>query len=189
MTRICTALITALVILLSAHGALASETGAQFQFAGLRLPEADAVTGFRLNLLFAKNTSVGGVDLGLATFTQDGSRDGFTFNMGISMVEGNSSGCACTFLNIHQGQDTGANIAFVNVLKELKSGANIGFVNMTEGHTPFDLGGLSMSKTAKTQIGFVNFTERIDSFQFGFLNFAENGFFPVFPFVNYPKKN
>jgi hypothetical protein len=51
-----------------------------------------------------------------------------------------------------------------------------------------DLGGLNMSESSTAQIGFINITKEIKSFQIGFINMAENGFFPIFPFVNFPKQ-
>ena len=50
-----------------------------------------------------------------------------------------------------------------------------------------DLGGFNLSKSSTAQIGFVNVTDEIKSFQFGFLNMADNGILPVLPIVNFPK--
>ena len=51
-----------------------------------------------------------------------------------------------------------------------------------------DLGGVNISKSSTAQIGFVNVTKHIKSFQFGFINMAENGFLPIFPVFNFPKQ-
>ena len=60
-------------------------------------------------------------------------------------------------------------------------------MNVAEGGTAVDLGGFNMSRSSTAQIGFLNITDRIKSFQFGFLNMAENGFLPIFPIVNFPR--
>jgi hypothetical protein len=86
------------------------------------------------------------------------------------------------------GRDTGLNAAFVNVVKTMDNGANVAFLNITQGLSNLDLGGLSISEQSHAQLGFINVTKEIRDFQFGLLNFAENGFFPVFPIVNFPKK-
>ena len=50
-----------------------------------------------------------------------------------------------------------------------------------------DVGGFNKSKSSTAQLGFINMTDEIKSFQLGFLNMAKNGFFPIFPFINFPK--
>jgi len=174
------------LVLLYSTAALA-EVGFQFNMIA-QMPEDPDVQGMRIVLLHGKNENVGGLDLGLASFSESTNQSGFTFNMGISHITGTSAGCACALINIHEGEDSGFNGAFVNIVKNIENGVNVGFLNMTEENSSIDIGGLSMSKKSKTQVGFVNFTQEIESWQFGFLNFAENGIFPMFPFVNYPKK-
>ena len=49
-----------------------------------------------------------------------------------------------------------------------------------------DVGGINMSDGAVVQVGFMNMTKKLRGVQIGFLNFAENGFLPVFPFINFP---
>jgi hypothetical protein len=44
-----------------------------------------------------------------------------------------------------------------------------------------------MSRRSLVQLGFLNVTNEIRSFQFGSLNIATNGFLPVFPVINFPK--
>ena len=181
-------LILALLVLILLPLSVQAETSAQFQMVG-RAPDDPDVNGFRLVLLYGKNKSVRGLDLGLANFSEQETFNGFSFIMGISRTSVSSSGCACSFVNIHEGKSSGFNGAFVNLVKNMETGANVGFVNVTENSSSVDIGGLSMSKKSKTQIGFVNFTEELGTLQIGFLNFAENGFQPMFPFFNYPKKN
>ena len=76
---------------------------------------------------------------------------------------------------------------FINVIQKNAEGTNMGFLNVTSGSSNVDISGLGISKESKIQVGIVNVTEKIESVQIGFLNFAKNGFFPVFPFINFPK--
>jgi hypothetical protein len=99
-----------------------------------------------------------------------------------------SAGAAFSLVNYHTGRDTGVNAAFVNLLEDAGGAFNTGFITIARGPTLVDLGGINMSARSTAQIGFVNITKEIESFQLGFLNMAENGFLPVFPIFNFPKK-
>jgi hypothetical protein len=187
MTRVLLLLSLSVALLLYSTPASA-ETSLQFNMPGLQAPIDPDVAGARFVLLHGVNTSVHGLDLGLFSFSEAGTRSGFSANFGFSRVSGRSSGCAGSFINVHSGDDTGINAGFINIVKTIDHGLNLGFVNISEGFSMVDVGGLSMSERSEIQLGFVNFTKEIENFQFGFLNFAENGFFPVFPFVNFPKK-
>jgi hypothetical protein len=61
----------------------------------------------------------------------------------------------------------------------------VGFITYADGATLVDLGGINISQKSAVQIGFLNMTDRIESFQFGFLNMADNGFLPIFPVFNF----
>jgi hypothetical protein len=184
MTRI---ILTAAFVVLYSTAALA-DASFQFQMPGVKAPAGDDVNGMRLVFLYGKNNSVRGFDLGFAAIAEAKNQSGFSFNMGLSKVTGTSKGCACSLINVHEGQDSGVNVAFVNVINDATKGVNVGFLNLTEGTSGVDIGAISSSKKSKTQIGLVNFTDEITSLQIGFLNFADNGFFPMFPFFNYPKE-
>lgn len=164
-----------------------AETAFQFSAAGVQAPADPNVDGCRLSLFYGSNSSVRGVDLGLASLSESTSSSGFRAILGIHRVTGRSSGLALSLVNYHSGQDSGANLAFINRVKNVASGVNLGFVNVTDGASDVDISGLGMSRSSNVQVGFINVTRRIDSVQIGFLNFAENGFFPVFPFFNIPK--
>jgi hypothetical protein len=183
MARI--ALIVALFCVLAAPAA--AETSFQFSFIGAQMPEDPQVDGFRVALLYAKNQSVGGFDLGLASFSEAATSSGFSMIWGIGRVTGRSSGLASAFVNIHESKDTGMNAAFINSVQTMESGVNVGFVNVTDGYTSADISGVGIAKRAKFQIGFINITDELEGVQIGFLNFAENGVFPFLPFFNLPK--
>ena len=179
--------VSLLLLCLVATPAMA-ETSFQFSAAGAQAPEDPDVNGFRIALFHAKNASVRGFDLGIASLSEAGNASGFSMIWGIGKVTGKSSGLASGFVNSHTGEDTSFNAAFINSIKTQKSGVNLGFINVTDGFSNVDIGGIGISKESKVQVGFINITTKIDSVQIGFLNFAENGIFPVFPFFNIPKK-
>jgi hypothetical protein len=106
----------------------------------------------------------------------------------VGKLTGNLTGLAGSLINIHSGEDTGLNAAFFNQVHTMKSGANFGFVNITDSYSMVDVGGANISDGSLVQVGFLNVTKEITAVQLGFLNIAENGFLPVFPFFNFPKK-
>ena len=108
---------------------------------------------------------------------------------GVSKVTGSmDSGVAFSLVNYHTGSDSGVNGAFINLLNDTSHAFNTGFVIIAKGNTLVDLGGVNVSRSSTVQIGFVNITKQIKSFQFGFINMAENGFLPIFPVFNFPKQ-
>ena len=162
---------------------------AAFQFAApnFRVPESKTVNGVRFSIIHGKNQGQHGLDLGLLSMSETSNFSGLALIFGISRVTREmSGGAAFSFVNWHSGRDSGMNGAFVNILNDTQGAFNLGFVNVAKGGTAFDLGGFNMSRSSTAQIGFLNITDRIESFQFGFLNMAENGFLPVFPIVNFP---
>ena len=165
----------------------AAQTSFQFSLPGVQAPEAHNVDGFRLALFHAKNASVGGFDLGIASFSEAERRSGFSMIWGLERVTGPSSGLASSFVNVHSGIDSSVNAAFINSIKTQESGANIGFINIVDQKSNFDLSGIGVSSESNVQVGFINITKKINGVQIGFLNVAENGFLPVFPFFNFPK--
>jgi hypothetical protein len=180
-------LILCLAILLYAPGALAD---APFQFTApnLRAPEDPNVDGVRLSLLHGKNQKVRGFDLGVLSLSECSTFSGLSIVAGVNKISGGMSGGAVfSLVNYHTGNDSGLNGAFINKLNNTENALNISFLNIADGSTQVDLGGLNMSNRSLVQLGFLNVTNEIRSFQFGFLNIAQNGFLPVFPVINFPK--
>ena len=165
----------------------AAQTSFQFSLPGLQAPKADNVDGFRLALFHAKNASVEGFDLGIASLSEAERQSGFSMIWGLGRVTGPSSGLASGFVNVHTGIDSSVNAAFINSIRTHESGANIGFINVIDEKSNIDINGIGISGESNVQVGFVNITKKINSVQIGFLNFAENGFLPVVPFFNFPK--
>ena len=174
--------------LLALPGAASAQATFQFAAPNLQAPESPDVNGMRLSVIHGKNRSQHGLDLGLLSVSETSSFSGLALVAGISRVTGQmSSGAAFSLVNWHSGHDSGMNGAFINLLKDAGGAFNLGFVTVADGGTLVDLGGFNMSKSSTAQIGFLNVTDEIKSFQFGFLNMAKNGFFPIFPIVNFPK--
>ena len=106
----------------------------------------------------------------------------------IGKVNGNmDGGAAFSLVNVHAGTDSGLNAAFINVTNNPSNAVDFGFINIAKGTSLVDIGGLNMSSSSTAQLGFINFTDRIEGFQLGFINVAKNGFLPIFPFFNFAK--
>lgn len=165
-----------------------AETAFQLAAPNFQAPSDPDVHGFRLSLFHGKNRNVRGFDLGLLSLSESSQFSGLSLVAGVSRVtESMSGGAAISAINYHSGRDSGLNAAFINKLNHMRSGLNLSFLNIADGSTMVDLGGLNMSDRSAVQLGFINITNEIKSFQFGFLNVAKNGFLPVFPIINFPK--
>ena len=178
----------ALALVLCASPAFAQ---AKFQFAApnFRAPENPDVSGMRLSFLWGENQSQRGFDAGLLSLSQTSKFSGLGLILGVSKIDGQmSDGVVFSLVNWHNGRDAGFNGAFLNFLHEPSGAFNLGFVTVSDGSSGVDFGGFNMSSRSKAQIGFLNVTDEIESFQFGFLNIAKNGFFPIFPVFNFPKR-
>ncbi len=179
--------ILSLFVVLYASTALA-ETGFQLAVPNVNLPDDPAVNGMRLSFLHGRNQSMSGFDLGVLSMSETHRMSGLALVAGIHRVNSEmDSGAVFSLVNYHRGRDSGLNGAFINLLHNTEGAFNIGFVNVASDATLADLGGFNMSKRSTAQIGFLNITKEIRSFQFGFLNMAENGFLPIFPIFNFPK--
>ena len=165
-----------------------AEAAFQFTAPALRVPDDPFVNGMRISLLHGRNSKVRGFDLGLLSLSEATELSGVSLVAGVSKITGGmSGGASISLINYHTGSDTGLNAAFINKLNNTEHAFNVSFLNIADGPTQVDLGGLNMSERSTAQIGFVNVTKNIRTFQFGFLNIAQNGFLPVFPVVNFPK--
>jgi hypothetical protein len=179
--------ILSLAVLLYASAAFA-ETAFQFTIPAVRVPDDPAVSGVRLSLFHGNTPKVSGFELGILSLSESATFSGLSLVAGVNKVTGEmDGGVAISLINYHTGRDAGVNMAFINKLNDTQHAFNLGFLNIADGTTQVDLGGLNMSNRSTAQIGFVNVTEEIKSFQFGFLNIAKNGFLPVFPIFNFAK--
>ena len=174
-----------LVLFSSVAGA---ETGFQLGLPSLNVPKDPQVDGMRVSFLWGKNQRTNGFDMGILSMSETSQFSGLALVGGVSKVTGRmESGVAFSLVNYHTGVDSGVNGAFINVLNDTSHAFNTGFV-IVANKTMVDLGGVNVSKSSTAQIGFINVTKQIKSFQFGFINMAENGFLPIFPVFNFPKQ-
>lgn len=119
--------------------------------------ETDAVTAFRFNLIYGKNTSVKVVDLGLVNHTTSGISKGLQWGI-VNMAEGDFKGAQLATVNYNPGSFEGLQWGFVN-------------------HTMSGEG---------LQLGFINYAKKIHGLQIGLINIiSEDGFLPFFPIVNW----
>ena len=170
-------------------GAASAGTPFQLGLPSLNIPSNPQVDGMRLSFLWGKNSSQNGLDVGVLSMSETSQLSGLALVGGISKVTGRmNSGVALSLVNYHTGHDSGVNGAFINILNDTSEAFNTGFVIVASGTTLVDLGGVNISNSSTAQIGFINVTKHIKSFQFGFLNMADNGFFPIFPVFNFPKR-
>jgi hypothetical protein len=120
----------------------------------------DAVTAFRFNLIYGKNTSVKMVDLGLINHT----------------TSGLSKGLEWGFLNFSEGEVSGIQLGGININKGTAKGFQWAGINYAA-----NAGGL--------QLALVNYAEKIQGIQIGAINIIkEGGFLPVMIIANWNKK-
>lgn len=134
-------------------------------------PETAAIEGLRLNLIYGRNTSVAGIDLGLINHTTE---EGIGFQWGlVGLSDGSFTGWQ---------KNWGANL-----VKERLRGLQTGVFNAAGGGEGI-------------QVGIVNYTERLSGLQVSLINYAESFYgvqiglvniirdketLPVLPIVNW----
>ena len=125
------------------------------------VPEGSSVTAFRFSLLYGKNQSVTGLDLGLVNMSSGGMSKGIQWGA-VGVNNGSFIGWQGNWLvSISDGGIEGLQSAIYN----------------------------SSNHTGGVQIGLLNMTETMNGIQLGLLNFIkQGGFFPFFPIVNWSFK-
>ncbi|MDH3891022.1 MAG: hypothetical protein OEV49_08035 [candidate division Zixibacteria bacterium] len=120
-------------------------------------PEAITIKGLRLNMIYGRNVSVTGVDLGLVNHTTTGPFLGYQWGA-VGMADSDFTGW----------QD-----CFVNVTKGTMEGFQSGLVNHA-------------NHVSGVQLGLVNYAVTMHGLQIGLVNIIkQGGQFPVFPIVNW----
>ena len=145
---------------------ISSEANAQTQSKPIQIalvtpiqifPEETPISGIRLSLLYGRNVSVTGLDLGFISHTTTEKSVGVQFGM-VGLVDSDFLGWQNNSINITKGNFEGFQWGIVNYAKY----AN-GF-----------------------QLGFVNYVESMKGLQIGIVNIIkQGGKFPVFPIVNW----
>ena len=120
-------------------------------------PEGEIISGFRFNLLYGRQATVKGLDLGLVNHTTTGMSKGVQWGM-VNYTD-------ASFLGLQHG--------LVNVTMQDFEGFQWGFVNYSHKANGF-------------QLGFVNYAHTLHGLQIGLVNIIkQGGQFPVFPIVNW----
>jgi hypothetical protein len=168
------------VLVLALAAGLASPLAAQGKPVQLALvtplqlvPEAQAVTAFRLNLIYSVNRSVQYVDLGLVNMT----------------TGGHSQGVQWALIAVNGGSFTGWQSAAAAITKQRFEGLQSGFYTSAPEGEGVQWAAVNTSNNWNgLQLGIVNYAQRIDGFQIGLINIIkQGGQFPVFPIVNWGK--
>lgn len=121
------------------------------------VPESQSISGFRLNLIYGKNTNISGFDIGL-----------------VNQSTGVQKGVQFGALNLTDGGMTGWQDGFVNITKGSSVGLQTAAVNYHQGH----FNGL--------QFSIVNYAATLKGLQIGLINIiGKGGFLPVFPIFNF----
>ena len=120
-------------------------------------PEDNSITGVRLNLLYGRNVTVSGLDVGLVNHTTTGVSKGLQYGL----------------VGISDSDFTGWQDCTVNITNGKFEGFQYGIVNYADYMSGFQLGLVNYARSAKgLQIGLVNIIR-------------QGGQFPVFPIVNW----
>lgn len=120
-------------------------------------PEENSISGIRLNLIYGRNVSITGLDLGLVNHTTTGKSKGIQFGI-VGLVDSDFVGWQDNWVNVTKGRFEGFQWGAVNYTKNMK-----GF-----------------------QLGLVNYAENMYGLQVGLVNIIQQGgAFPVFPIVNW----
>jgi hypothetical protein len=115
------------------------------------------ITGVRLNLLYGRNATVTGLDLGLVNHTTIGQSKGLQYGL----------------VGINDSDFMGWQDCVVNITNGRFEGFQYGIVNYAGHMSGFQLGLVNYARSAKgLQIGLVNIIR-------------QGGQFPVFPIVNW----
>lgn len=134
-------------------------------------PEEYAIGGVRLSLLYGRNVSVVGFDLGLVNHTTTGTTKGVQWGV-VGITGTRFVGWQGNYVNVVNGTFEGFQSGIVNYSGEA-SGFLLGWVNYTK-------------YTDGLQLAIVNYTKRMNGIQVGLLNIIEEGgFLPIFPIVNW----
>jgi hypothetical protein len=141
-------------------------------FSPLQLREEGVgIVGLRVNILYGKNVTVKGVDIGLVNHCTGGQSLGLQYGL-IGLVEGDFQGWQDNFIAISKGSFTGLQSGLYN---EVGAGLGIqmGFINKAGDMTGF-------------QLGLINLTENMHGLQVGFVNVIQRKEqLPVLPIINW----
>ena len=134
-------------------------------------PEETSIFLLRVNLIYGKNVSVKGLDIGMVNHCSGGVTKALQWGL-VGFVEGDFLGWQDHFVNMTAGTFTGF---------------QSGFYNDIDNGEAFQLGFINRARTVSGfQLGIVNYTESMYGLQIGLINFIkEKDKLPVLPLVNW----
>ena len=127
------------------------------------------VLGLRLSGLYANQSTVKGLDLGVFNRTDD------LMGLGVGLA------------NIAESDVTGLQLGIVQYASDDVEGVQLGVSNVVDGKTAgAQLGVTNVMENGKgLQIGFWNVAEEMEGLQIGLVNINGKGFLPIFPLFNF----
>lgn len=147
------------------------------------------IRGLRLNLFYARNNNITGVDFGfLGLGRAHGDFKGVSLNFVGSIVEGDMIGWQNGIYTHTQGEFKGFKQGLLNRQGGDFKGLQYGAVNLADSEVRGVQLGLYNQATdvEGVQLGFVNYTEHLHGLQIGLANInAASDPFYFFPFVNF----
>jgi hypothetical protein len=136
----------------------------------IRSEEAE-ISILRVNLIYGRNVSVVGLDIGLINHSTGGVSKGFQYGLG-GYVQGDFIGWQDNAISIVEGDFLGFQSGFYNQINTGEA-FQMGFVNRAT-----DMSGL--------QLGLINYTEGMYGLQVGLVNVIRSKEkLPFFPIVNW----
>lgn len=147
------------------------------------------IKGVRLNLFYAVNNDVTGIDLGfLGLGKAQGNQTGISWNFIGSIVEGDFVGWQSGIYTDVGGSFTGLKGGFVNIQRGSMVGWQAGAITLAHSDfTGLQTGIFNRAVDMKgLQLGLVNYAENLHGLQIGLANINASGdplYF--FPFVNF----
>ena len=151
--------------------------------------ETTDIKGLRLNVFYAVNNDMTGVDLGFFGLGRNtGDVTGISWNFVGSIVDGDFTGWQSGIYSETKGDFKGLKGGFINIQRGDMVGWQGGFVNLNYGEMKGLQTGIYNRATRMEglQLGLVNYAESLHGLQLGLANIHETGdplYF--FPFVNF----
>jgi hypothetical protein len=149
--------------------------------------ESNPISGIRLNLIYGRNVSVTGLDVGLINHTTTGHSKGVQWGL-ISVADSDFTGWHNSFVGVTKGDFKGVQWGIVSVVNSNFTGWQDSWVGVTKGDFEGFQSGLVnyANNMSGFQLGLVNYTETMNGLQVGLVNIIrQGGTFPVFPIVNW----
>jgi len=133
--------------------------------------EETSIIILRLNVIYGRNVSVKGLDVGLVNYNTGGVSKGLQHGL-VGVVEGDFVGWQDNGINLVKGEFTGCQSGFYNSLDHGEA-FQPGIFNKARDMSGF-------------QLGLVNYTENMYGLQIGLVNIIrEKATLPIFPIVNW----